>query len=114
LKRPAFVLNILYNNNGIYLSKRLQTNKEMYDMWKVPGGKVDKGESSTQATIRETLEETGISLKKEDLTYLLNDPKYNCDVYITKLLPDQVPQRTEPEKHGAWKLFSIDDYKNLA
>ena len=46
-------------------------------MWQVPGGKVDKGESSIQATIRETLEETGISLKKEDLTYLLNDPKYN-------------------------------------
>ena len=37
-----------------------------------------------------------------------------CDVYVTKLLPDQVPQHTEPEKHGPWKLFSVNDYKNLA
>jgi hypothetical protein len=45
---------------------------------------------------------------------ILNDPTYNCDVYIAKLLPNQIPQQTEPEKQGPWKLFTIDEYKKLA
>ena len=32
LKRPKFVLNILYNNQGIYLSKRINKNKIMYNL----------------------------------------------------------------------------------
>ncbi len=53
-------------------------------------------------------------LKKEDLVFAFNDPNYNCDVYITKLLPEQIPARTESTKQGPWKLFSIKEYKNLA
>jgi len=52
-------LNIIYiidkyNNVKIYLSKRIQKDKEMYNMWQSPGGKVEKGESSIQAIRRET------------------------------------------------------------
>ena len=83
LKKPTYVLNILYINNGrlnrgIYLSKRLQKNKEMYDLWQSPGGKVEKGETSAQAAIRETLEETGLQIKEEEMGYLLNDPNFMC------------------------------------
>ena len=56
LKRPTYVLNILYNHEGIYLSKRLQKDKPMYNLWQVAGGKVEKGESSLQAVLRETKE----------------------------------------------------------
>ncbi|GBC52188.2 terminal uridylyltransferase 4 isoform X3 [Rhizophagus irregularis DAOM 181602=DAOM 197198] len=41
LKRPIYVLNILYNNFRIYLSKQLQKNKTMYNLWQVEGGKVE-------------------------------------------------------------------------
>ena len=41
LKRPTYVMNILYNNQGVYLSKRCDKNKEMYNQWQVPGGKVE-------------------------------------------------------------------------
>ena len=91
-------MNILYNDKGIYLSQKSDPNKEMYSMWQVPGGKIEEGESSIQATLRETTEETGISLSEKDLTFLFNDPTYNCDVYNTKLLPKQTPQHMEPEK----------------
>ena len=60
----------------------------MYNLWQVAGGKVEKGESSLQAVLRETKEETGLDLAKEDCMFLFNDPEFNCDVYATKL-PDQ-------------------------
>jgi ADP-ribose pyrophosphatase YjhB (NUDIX family) len=48
--------------------------------------------------LRETAEETDIELKLQDFTYLFNDPNFNCDVYMTKLQKNQIPQQTEPEK----------------
>jgi len=113
------VLNIIYiideyNNVKIYLSKRIQKDKEMYNMWQSPGGKVEKGESSIQAVRRETLEETGIHLEEEDVTYLLNDPNFNCDVYFTLLDEEQIPKTTKPQKQSAWKLFDLEKYKQLA
>jgi 8-oxo-dGTP pyrophosphatase MutT (NUDIX family) len=106
LKRPTYILNIIYNNKGIYLSERTCSNKEMYKMLQALGGKVEKGESSIQAAIRETKEETGIELQEKHLTYLLNDPNYNCDVYITKVLD-------EPNKQGPWKIYTLGQYREL-
>ena len=62
IKEPKYVLNILYNDKGVYLSERVQENKEMYDLWQFPGGKVEKGETSEEAVLRETAEETDIEL----------------------------------------------------
>ena len=58
----------------------------------VSGGKVKKNETSEEAVLRETAEETDIELKLQDLTYLFNDPNFDCDVYMTKLQKNQVPQ----------------------
>ena len=107
-------MNILYNDKRIYLSQRSDPNKEMYSMWQVPGGKIEEGESSVQAALRETAEETGISLSKKDLTFLFNDSTYNCDVYNTKLLSNQIPQHMEPNKQGPWELFAEKTYQKLA
>src|SRR5215469_10225494 len=100
LKRPVYVINVLYNNHGIFLSKRLQKNKPMFNLSQVAGGKVEKGESSLQAVLRETQEETGLQLTTEDCIHLTNDPEFNCDVYLTRILDNQQLQRTEPEKQG--------------
>ena len=64
----------------------------MYSIWQVSGGKIEEGELSVQAALREIAEETGISLSEKDLTFLFNDSTYNCDVYNAKLLSNQIPQ----------------------
>ncbi|GBB89514.1 hypothetical protein RclHR1_01620026 [Rhizophagus clarus] len=77
-------LNKGKSDNGIYLSKRCQKNKEIYNLWQVPGGKVELGESSIQTVLRETQEETGIKLKKK-----------------------------ETRQARTWELFSWDNYKEM-
>ncbi|PKK55224.1 hypothetical protein RhiirC2_803042, partial [Rhizophagus irregularis] len=114
LKRPTYVLNILYNNFGIYLSKRLQKNKTMYNLWQVAGGKVENRESSLQAVLRETKEETALDIKKDECVFLFNDPAFNCDVYLTKVPDYQELQRTKPEKQGAWTITSFEQFQFMA
>jgi len=46
------------------------------DNWAVPGGAVDLGESVTQAAIRETLEETGITCEFTGLVGIYSDPRH--------------------------------------
>ena len=113
-KEPKYVLNILYNDRGVYLSERIRENKEMYGLWQSPGGKVEEHETSEEAVLRETMEETDLELKLQDLTYLFNDPNFNCDVYMTKLSKNQIPQQTEPEKQGPWMHFAFKTYHQYA
>src|SRR5215471_3376212 len=46
--------------------------------------------------------------------FIFNDPQFNCDVYMTEVPVDQIPQRTEPEKQGPWLLVSFENYEQLA
>ncbi len=70
---PKFMLIVLYNEKGIYLSKRIDPRKDMYGLWQTPGGKVEENETSTEAAIQETEEETGIILPRDSLIFLLDD-----------------------------------------
>ena len=54
----------------IWISKRINKNKEFYGHYQTPGGHVEKSDvSAKHAAQREVLEETGIHLKLKDLTY---------------------------------------------
>jgi len=46
---PDYILTILYNKKGIYMSQRKNPRKPMYLKYQVPREKVDPGESSLQA-----------------------------------------------------------------
>ncbi|PKB97704.1 hypothetical protein RhiirA5_384463 [Rhizophagus irregularis] len=53
----------------IYLSKQLQKDKTMYNLWQVEGGKVENRESSLQAVLKETKEETALDIKKDECIF---------------------------------------------
>lgn len=60
--------------------KRAESPKDIHSgQIAFPGGKVDKGENSKQAAIRETFEEIGIDLENENFSYLGHTP--HIDVY---------------------------------
>lgn len=111
--KSKYVLNILYNENGIYMSQRSSSNKVMKDLWQVSGGKVEKNETSREAAERETSEETDISAYLIGTRYLFNDQEFDCNVYATKI-DKEFPRWTEPDKQGPWVLFSFSDYQRMA
>ena len=65
-------------------------------------GKVDSGETSYQAVIRETVEETGLTTTSK---YLCKDDRFNRDLYTTDI-GDRKPEWTEPEKMGPWVFYT--------
>jgi len=74
----------------------------MEGLIQVPCGKVDLGETSYQAVIRETVEETGLT---SVLKYLCKDDRFNCDLYTTDI-GDRKLEWTESEKMGLWVFYT--------
>ena len=71
----------------------------------VPSGHVEPGESFKQAACRETLEETSLKIRPEDLVYKctvhrtsVNDTR--IDVWFEALAWTGEPKNTEPERHS--------------
>jgi ADP-ribose pyrophosphatase YjhB (NUDIX family) len=60
----------IIQNNKILLTKR-----EDFEVWCLPGGAVDEGESIAQAAIREAREETGLEVELTRLIGLYSHPK---------------------------------------
>jgi len=64
---PVYVLTILYDEEGVFLSQRINPNKPMYLNYQVPCGKVEKGETSIQVAHREVYEKTGLSIPQQEV-----------------------------------------------
>ncbi len=77
-KDAKYVLNVLYNDKGVYGSERYKDLME--GLIQVPCGKVDPGETSYQAVCREIRKETGLHTVP---VYLITDKSFNYDLYTT-------------------------------
>lgn len=70
LHKAVYVL-IFDSNNNILLGKRSETKKLWPNKWDISvGGHVLTGETSKETIIRECNEELGVTLNKEDLSYM--------------------------------------------
>ena len=54
----------------------LMVHKTDNNLWALPGGGVDPGESVSEAVIREVLEETGIQVRVERLSGVYTNPRH--------------------------------------
>ena len=85
----------------------------MKNMWQLPEEKTDK-KLSMEAVLRELEEETGLIIEPEDLKFLLNNPNYNCDIYILKVYPNTELDLMKSEKNEEWEKFSFKAYERMA
>jgi ADP-ribose pyrophosphatase YjhB (NUDIX family) len=68
---PSVNVVVVNEAGGILLIRRSDN-----DNWALPGGAMDLGESLPDAGIRETLEETGISVEITGLVGIYTDPRH--------------------------------------
>src|SRR2546423_11048843 len=61
----------------INAGKILLTRREDFEVWCLPSGGVDPGESVAQSAIREVREETGIEVELTRLVGIYSRPKWN-------------------------------------
>lgn len=92
----------------------LRTNTDwMNDHYGLPAGKVEKGETYTQAAIREAKEEVGITLTPDQVKPVLTWQRHHDDTDWADVIFEATNwngelYNAEPEVHGEVAWFSLD------
>jgi 8-oxo-dGTP diphosphatase len=106
----------LMRDNKVFMIRRANT---MYrdGEYSVPAGHINEGETVTEAVVREACEESGVTLKPEDLSFVhvlhhiqpIPSQKSRMQFFFRADMFEGEPKNTEPEKcdHADW--FSLDD-----
>lgn len=82
--------------------------------WGLPGGKIDFGERAEDTARREIEEELGIQIELTGLACIAetidkgDGRHWVAPVYSARIVSGE-PRVMEPEKHGGWGWFSLDD-----
>ena len=86
--------------------------------WQLPGGKLDSGENSLQAIVREVFEETGLKLNAENFSHLksiyVRYEEYDFLYHMYKVEVGELPKIILSEKeHSFYDWFSKEEALNL-
>lgn len=106
---------IINENDEILLQKRSRYKRANPSKWGICGGKVDLDETPLDAGVRETLEEIGILLNKEELKFLSMDTneKLHFTVYYVRKNVDVNECKLQEEELEEVKYFKIEELQNL-
>lgn len=107
VSRPHTASFVILRRGGKVACVMRTNTSWMNGHYGLPSGKVDEGESFTQSAIRETKEETGVTVRPEDLQYKLTMHRNatdgtGCwvDIYFEATSWSGEPYNAEPEKHS--------------
>lgn len=106
---------IVNENDEILFQKRSRLKRTNPNKWGICGGKVNLGETPLEAGVRETMEEIGILLNKEELRFLsmaTNEKLYFTVYYIRKNV-DINECKLQKEEVEEVKYFKIEELQEL-
>jgi 8-oxo-dGTP diphosphatase len=108
----VFVLN----KDGLFLAiRRSKTDPLRPLTWDIPGGILDYGEDPDVGVIRETQEETGITLKKP-IIFNVDSLNVNENMYIVRLIYYEVTKHSDvvlSYEHDLFKWVTRSDFLKL-
>jgi 8-oxo-dGTP pyrophosphatase MutT (NUDIX family) len=102
---------IAVNIAVIHGDQVLLTKREDFEVWELPGGGVEEGESLAQAAIRETKEETGLDVELTRLVGAYSRLGYLPDVHAILYAARPIGGGicTQPGETVEVRYFSVDD-----
>lgn len=102
LVKAEVVAILPFINDKVLLLQRLPTHPQA-NLWCPPGGKLQAGETTRQAAIRELSEETGIEVEEEALMdlgkFYVRYPNGDFVFYLYSLCLQQIDREIEIRKH---------------
>ena len=83
--------------------------RDDYDLWNLPGGGVEAGESPWQGAIREAKEETGLEVEVVRFSgvYYKPDKDELCLVFVCKIIGGELSLTNEAREHKYVKVEEI-------
>lgn len=102
---------IANSEGNLLIQKRTASKKTGQNLWSITGGKVQSGESSAAACIRETREEIGLSLSEHDISFLYRSVGRNMlfDDFIVIVDFSIDKAMLQPAEVSELKWASIDE-----
>jgi mutator protein MutT len=105
-----------YEGRYLFLKKTAGTNNG--NLWGLPAGKIEPGESQEEAAVREVEEETGLQLQRERLiplrsVYVRRPCDFVFHTYRYLLEAEPVVIRLSPSEHEEWRWATLDEVKEL-
>jgi ADP-ribose pyrophosphatase YjhB (NUDIX family) len=105
-RHPQMVVRCIARHDGkVLLCQRADEPRRGF--WNTPGGFVESGETLRAAVIRETLEETGVSVRAPYLAYIHDLPQLN-QIVMTFLAEAHNPAIAPGKESLEARLFGID------
>lgn len=105
---------LLVRAGHVFLVHRSPSKAWFPDVWDLPGGHVEPGESSRQALVRELREELGVKITPPGGNALLT--RRAADVFLEVWRVDEWDGdivNAAPDEHDAFDWFSLDKAMSL-
>lgn len=114
--RKSVAVALLTSRNQVLIVKRSASCKYGPNLWQLPGGKVEPGESPLKAAVREMGEELGITLTEEQLTpvqifrsHFLNDSSQPFDMHLYLCrVDDSIPDIRLNRENQSFEWLELD------
>lgn len=112
LKRAAVAIAIVPHDDGagFLLTRRAPRLNSHGGQWALPGGRLDKGESASEAALRELEEEVSLKASADDVLGTLDDYPTRSGYLITPVVvwvPDIAAMKANPAEVASIHAFAL-------